>query len=625
MLRLVSLTLVLSLMLFAPARAASESQAKETIIVTAHRYPVPAYALGSAYSVVTGESLERQQFRAVSDALRQVPGIAVSRSGPLGSLTQLRLRGAEANMTLVVIDGVVVNDPGTFDGGFDFATLLAHGIERIEVIRGAQSAIWGSDAVGGVINIVTRRGEGPLAVAAMAEGGSFGTHSLSARLGMGGARYEAALSATRLRTHGISQADEALGNTERDGHKNDTASGRFGFSPTDNLAFVFMGRVTRAEVGFDQPPFDSGDRSFTHQRWGHAEGRLTLLDGHIENILSGDLLDIVSKSEGGFPTRSEGERLRFAYQLNLTGATALLSSEDHRLSLYAERAREEGRLSFAGAGEPRVTRNTALAAEYALALGARLFLTAGVRRDESDRFPDATTWRATGAYRLPATGTRFHASYGTGIKHPTLTELFGFSAGFRGNPDLQSETAASFDVGVEQEFADGRARLDVTYFDTRIDNRIEGAGPMAVNVPGTTRIIGIEVEARAALFPWLELSAFYTAMDSDDPQGAELIRRGRHHGGFVLDVRLDEGRAGLTLGLDYTGRQRDSDFSAFPARFVDLSPYTLLRLAGHYDVTRHLRLHARIENALDQDYQDILFFGTPGVSAYGGLTVSFGG
>ncbi len=211
-------------------------------------------------------------------------------------------------MTLVVVDGVVVNDPGNFDGGFDFANLLAYGIDHIEVIRGAQSAIWGSDAVGGVVNVVTRKGAGPLQATASGEGGSFGTSSFNLGVSAGGARYDAALSATRTRTKGFSQADEKLGNSEPDGAESDTVLGRFGFTPTENFSFAFMGRVTRGKIDFDQPPFDSDDVSKTFQRWGHAEARLTLLDGHVENILSGDLLDIAVKTAGSFPTSSAGNK-----------------------------------------------------------------------------------------------------------------------------------------------------------------------------------------------------------------------------------------------------------------------------------------------------------------------------
>jgi vitamin B12 transporter len=613
------------LLVITPARSAN-AQDTETMIVTANRYPVPVSAMGSAYSLVTGEDMDREQIRIVSDALREVPGVAVSRSGPPGSLTQLRLRGAEANMTLVVIDGVVVNDPGDFDGGFDFANLLAYGIDRIEIIRGAQSAIWGSDAVGGVVNIVTRKGEGPLRAQASGEGGSFGTSTFNVGMSAGGARYDAALTATRYRTNGFSQAEEKLGNREADGSENDNILGRFGFAPTDNLSFAFMGRVTRGQVEFDQPPFDTNDVSKSFQRWVHAEMRLNGFGRHVENIFSGDLLDIVNKTAGSFPTRLAGNKYRFSDQINLTADTNLFArASHHRLSLYAERTRDEGRSSFAGQGEARVTRNTALAGEYALSLADEVFLTAGMRHDANDRFPDATTWRATGAWRVPHLGTRLHASYGTGLKHPTLIELFGFSAGFRGNPDLQSESSKNFDVGLEETFSDGRARVDVTYFDNRIENRIEGAGPVASNVPGTTRIVGLEVEAHAQVFPWLSLGANYTAMDTADPAGNELIRRGRHHGGVDLDAQFLGGKAGLNLGLDYTGRQRDSDFSVFPSRFVDLSPHTLMRLSGRYDLTKRVSLNARVENLLDQDYEDVLFFGTAGISAFGGLTVSVGG
>ncbi len=607
--------------------AVCAAEADDDIIVTASRRPEPAYAVGAAYSVLTGEQIERRQIRVVSDALRQIPGIAVSRSGPPGNLTQIRLRGSEANQTLVLIDGVEVNDPGNFDGGFDFANLLTYNIDRIEVIRGAQSAIYGSDALGGVINIITRRGAGPFSAQASIEGGSHGTGQLTASASGGGERFDAALSGSLFTTGGISQARADLGNTERDPYDNGSFAGRFGFAPTDWLSFTVMGRATRAEVDFDDPPFDSANVTKTRQRWGHADAKITLFDGHVENIVSANLLDMTTRSDfSGFPGSSFGAKKSFSNQINVSGETEFALPASHRLTLYAERERDKGQTSFAGNNEPRITRNTALAAEYQLGLAEMFFISGGVRHDHNDRFADATTYRISGALRLPH-NIRLHTTYGTGLKQPTLVELFGFGPGFIGNPNLDPETSKSVDAGLEVGFADGRAKIDVTAFRNDIDNRIQGAGPFAFNITGVTRIQGVEVQGHAELLSWLTLDASYTGMKTQDPGGLEIIRRARHIGSVDLNAELWDGRSTIDLGIDYNGRQRDQDFSlfVFPAPYLNLSGYTLVRLAASYEILEGIALNVRAENLLDQDYEEVLFFGTPGLTVFGGVSLKLGG
>lgn len=609
----------------APA-AAEPPKRDENFLVTASRVGEPAYAIGSAYSLIEGADIERRQIRFLADVLRDVPGLAVNRSGPPGNLTQVRIRGSESNMTLVLIDGVKANDPGNFDGGFDFANLLALDVDRIEVFRGAQSAIWGSDAIGGVINIITRDRQGPLSFAVDAEGGSFGTTQASVHAGGSVGRLSASIGASRHRTDGISAAPKALGNSETDPFANDTAHGRLTFALTDNFSIALAGRIQRSEIFFDNPPFDAANVTRTYQRWGSASARLSLFDGHFESLVQASGLDVRLRSDfSGFPGRSDGDKRVLSYQgtLNLeTGGPLPLS---HRLIGLIEHERDEGSLSFAAGGEARVTRNTGYAGEYRIGFDERVFLTAGLRHDANDRFADKTTYRTTAVVRFARIGTRLHGSYGTGIKNPTLVELFGFSPGFTGNPNLEPETSTSADFGVEQSFADGRARFDVTIFDNRIDNRIEGAGLFAFNVSGRTRVRGIEFEAAVKPLDTVSLSASYTALDGQDPAGEELVRRPRHTASANIDVELPRWRSGFTLGIDYNGRARDRDFLFFPAQTVDLAPYTLVTLAGRIGLNDWAQLTFRVENLLDQDYEQVLYFANPGITAFGGISLKFGG
>ncbi len=623
---------------FSAAAQESIEQAPE-VVVSASRVTLPAKEVGSAVTVITAEDIERRQVRLVSDVLRDVPGLAVNRSGGVGSLTQVRIRGAEANHTLVIIDGIEVNDPS---GGseFDLANLLAADVERVEILRGPQSALYGSDAIGGVINIVTKKGKRGVEAAANGEAGSFRTYQAAASLRGG---FEEILNlgfgVTRYKTSGISAADEDNGNDENDAYRNFTANGSVTFKPIGNLEVGAVGRLVRSEAESDDfvggiGAVDANNETETRQRYGRAYARVTLFDksdwASWEHIVSAAYTEDKSNNFSNEVLTGEfdGFKTKYDYQTNLFLFAPELAQTVHTLTFLIEREDESVEASSAFVDVDRDISTTSVVGEYRIGAFDRLFLSGSVRRDDNDKlFDDETTFRTTAAYVHHETGTRLHGSYGTGVKNPTIFELFGFAANFTGNPNLRPEESRGWDIGLEQSLFEDRVLVDVTYFDNRIRNLIIGAGNTAINLAGTTKIRGVEVTARARIVDGPDFVGSYTWTLGEDASGTELVRRPKHIASANLNYRfqLFGHRGSVNLGVRYNGEQNDFFFDpSFTRSVVRLDDFTLVNFAATYEVHHKVEIFARVENLLDEDYQEVFTFGAPGIAGFAGLRVEFG-
>lgn len=605
------------------------------VVVTADRMPLPAEDVGSAVTVITADEIARRQLRTVADVLRAVPGVAVGRSGPEGALTQVRIRGAEANQTLVAIDGMEVNDPS---GGseFDFGNLLAVDIARIEILRGPQSALYGSDAIGGVVNIVTTRGQGTPGVRASAEAGSYQSRRLSAGAQGAGEWGDFAVGVTGFATNGVSSAPKNEGNVESDGHENRTINAKLGLTPTPDLDVVLTGRYVRSVTETDPQPsvagvirtVDGTEETRTIQRMGRASATYGAFDGGWEHTVGAGFNAETSDSFTGrnVTYEADGTKLRFDYQSNVFFDTPAVADAAHTLTLLAERETETQVTRSAYGSSDFETTNHGLVGGYRVGLWDRVFVGTSVRRDFNDIFADATTTRATVSTLLDPAATRLHASAGTGVKNPTLTELFGYGPNFVPNPALQPEKSRGWDFGVEQRLWGDRARIDVTLFENRISNLIQGAGNTARNLEGVARIRGVEASAKADFGGGLTLDARYTFMAGDDAAGAALTRRPKHRGGVDLGYRFLDGKARLGFGLDVVGEQRDTQFSnSFADRkAVALDGYVLGTLTASYAIVEGTELYGRVENLFDQEYQDVLGFANPGIAVFVGVRATVG-
>jgi len=592
--------------------------------------PIDAATLGSATTVITGEELERRQIRNAADALRTVPGLVVGRTGPVGGLTQIRIRGAEGNQVKVIIDGVDVRS--VEQGEFDFATLLATDIERIEVIRGPQSGIYGANALSGVINIVTKKGGAPR-VSATAEVGSLNTSYLAANASAGAAKGYFSVSAAKRETDGYNIARSG---SEDDGSEQKTVFARGGWAPTDYFRIDAMGRLQSnfAELDRNDPPIDTlGATDEREQKLGSISAELDTFNKTWTHKVFADYLDdeYVSITAGSpFPPFTAfGERTRYGYLSTLNFDTQLGLAAGHTLVGLLERIEENAEFSFQTRTAERS--QEAYALEYRGAFAKQLFVTGNIRYEDKDAFDDATTYRLTAAYLFPQTATRLHGSYGKGITDPTFFELFGRTSDFVGNPDLKPEESIGWDVGVEQKLFNNRLILNVTYFQADLKDKIRGSSfgnfTSVENLPGTSERQGVEITASAQLTPDLFLKGSYTYTDATEPDGREEVRRPPHAASLGVIYSFADGRGKLNADVIYNGRMKDLDFSPpFPAppNVVTLDDYLLVNLAGSYKLDDNIELFGRAENLLDTDYEEVFGYSTAPITAYGGIRVTLG-
>ncbi|MCZ6525485.1 MAG: TonB-dependent receptor plug domain-containing protein, partial [Gammaproteobacteria bacterium] len=434
------------------ALSADDSEDLETIIVTASRTPVSTDQIGSSFTIIDADQLSNRQIAPLSEVLRGVPGFSVSRSGVLGSFTQIRVRGAEANQVLVFIDGVEANDLAQ-GGAFDFAHLLTSEIERIEIIRGPQSALWGSDALSGVINVTSKRGTGPVTFSGFLEGGSFGTKRGGGNISGSGEKYHFNLGGSIIDSDGENISRQG---DEDDGYKNTSLSFSGGYEPTENLSLSVAGRHTDSTKQFDDVDFvtglqiDADKETDAVQDYGRIQLKLSLFNGQWDHILGSSITstDNENFSAGIATSSTEGKKYKFDYQTNFFLETSDSLNASHTFTFAIDHEKEEftqrGTASFFGdPNQDLELDTTSLIGEYRITIADNLSLSGSIRNDNNSDFDDATTYRATAAYLFSETGTRLHSSYGTGVKNPGFTERFGFftseTSTFVGNPNLKPE------------------------------------------------------------------------------------------------------------------------------------------------------------------------------------------
>ncbi len=604
-------------------------------VVTANLVPSLDMEVGTSVSIVTSEDIERKQVNSVSDIFRELPGIAVLRTGTVGGFTQLRIRGAEGNHTLVIIDGVKVNDPS---GGseYDFGSLRSTDIERIEVLRGPQSSIYGSDAIGGVVNIITKRGFGPATFTSSTEAGSLNTVKSAISLSGGSTKYHYYAGVAGFQTQGHSIAPKDQNNNEIDGNKNFTFNLKAGFELTEDLEMDIFARKVIDITESDAQPAVSGT-IFTRdedgetqidQRTGKLLLKYSMYDGNWEHLLSASKhtqkSDAFVKKEITF--EADGEKTRFNYQTNMFFNLLDTIDSEHRLTFLLERETDSQVTRSAWGNSDHTITNYGFVGEYGLNFKRQVFITGGLRHDENNIFQNANTFRLTSSYLYKDTGARFHGSYGKGVKNPTLYELFGSSANYEGNPLLNPEKSSGWDFGVEQSLFEGSANLDLIYFNNRITNLIQGSGNTSRNLTGITKINGIEISLESKVFDELTLSGQYTYTNGKDDNGKRLIRRARHLASTNFVYTFLDGRAKIDLGVDYNGEQWDIQFNNYfgGQEHILLDDFILVNVAGTYDLTDKVTLFGRVENVLDKKYQEVWGFDEPGIGAFIGIRTSFG-
>ena len=602
------------------------------IVVSVSRVETDASGVASAVTVVTREQIEARQLGTVLEALQTVPGVSLVRSGGPGGSTSVFLRGASSAHALVLVDGIEMNDPSAPTGGYDLATLGTDGVERIEVLRGPQSTIHGSGAMGGVVNVITRRGDGPPRVEARAEGGAHGTANGSlAVLGTGGG-WSWAATAARRTSDGISAAPEDLGNEEPDGSQTTALELRVE-RDAGPFRLALVGHVDDTHTDLDAagPTGDDPNRRLTDRetawkvearsggpgdRWRSAVS--VSYAGHDRASLD-DPDPARGDSERGV---FEGSAWKLAWVNDVDVSTAV------RLVAGAETERERAATTFRSDGPfgpfeseltERMARTSGVFGELRVEPAAALSIAAGVRLDDHDRFGTVATARLAPAVSIAATASRLRATWGSGFRAPSLFQLFDPQFGA---PELDAERSSGWDAGIDQSLLEGRARISATWFSTRFDDLIAFTSEGYRNEEETSTR-GLESGAAALLARGVRVDATYTWTRAEAETGPEsglaLIRRPRHQGS--LDASWSPARGPeVALGARWVGEREDLDFAAFPAERVPLDAYAIWRLALTWNASGSLRIFGRIENLFDADYEEVLDFGTAGRAAYVGAT-----
>lgn len=619
---------------------AEEPRELDELVVTAGLEPVSMRDVASSVTVITRQEIEQRQVKYLADLLRDVPGFAISQAGGPGTQTQIRVRGAESNHLLVLMDGIRANDPASNDE-FQFQYALTSNIERIEIIRGPQSATWGTDALAGVINIIRRKDVSSDYISANAEYGSFNSFDLGVDGGIARQRYQFNGGVSFQDTDGtnISRTGE-----ERDGAKNTNANAMLDIAATDSVQLVFSGQFIDAHTDFDDIdfiasglPVDADLVTEARRKYLRAETRYDPQSSPWSGSFSINWLDTDNDNfRAGMADDSTA-----AQSLELRLKTSLLlgseAKQNHRLTLALDRDeadyRQRGLASFFG--DPNQDQSYAVngyAAEYVGKPFADFSWTLSGRVDDFSDFDDARTWQLAASWHL-ASALKLRGSVGTGSKAPTFTERFGFFADlFIGNPDLKPETSRGWELGLETDFNRDGLRLSAAWFEQTLEDEIDGFvfDPdtflfTAENKQGKSHRQGLELVLDGTLMGGLSYAASYTYVDateSDIPGGSKReIRRPRHMASLSANYGFVQARGNLTLNINYNGSQLDNFFPPpfFALEEVELGRYTVVGLAASWKLTKGLELVGRISNLFDQDYEEIVGFARPGRGLYAGL------
>lgn len=623
------------------AQVADQDQLLPQIVVTPNLVPTPENEVASSITVITAAEMDAQQERTVPDALEDVPGLNVVQTGGPGGTTSVYMRGANANQTKVYIDGIDVSDPSEPDGSFDFGQLLTSGIDRIEILRGPQSGLYGSSAIGGVINIITQSGEGPPHAYGTIEAGSFGT--LNETTGVSGSvsRFTYSFNFAHFSSQDTDVTPAYLVPPGRplnpDQYDNRSLSLKLGAQLTPIFDVGFVGHDIEStlfstsddEIGPESLQSINGNQELFTRTFGH----LVLFDGKFDQTLDLAYTDYHRSFVDPNPATDDvdfynGDRVKVDYQGNLTVAPGEIATigAQHELDEINDPTSLAGGVSSPGF-TASVT-DDAVFAELQSSIGQRFFNSANVRFDHNDQFGNAVTYRIAPAFLIPETGTKLKASLGTGFNAPSLEELYdNFPPFFFANPNLQPETSIGYDAGFEQNLFAGKASFGATYFHNDVHNLIEIVTNSAFvgtyeNVDEAT-LEG--VESFASLKPWesLTLRADYTYTHAeDDTLQQELLRRPQNKAS-LSGIWQVTSAARLSATVTYVGWWLDNNRD-----FTNLTPlyapgYVLVNFAGSYDLGRGVTAFARIDNALNVQYQDPLGFQRPGLGVYGGLKVAF--
>ena len=616
-------------------------QIREEIVVTADRNTQPLKHTGNSISVISKEQIENRGFDFASEAMRQIPGLSVNQSGPIGSATQIRIRGAEANHTLVLIDGFNANDPA-IGSEFNFADLTTFDVDQIEVVRGSQTALYGSDTIGGVINLITSTPDktGFSGKAYVAAGNNQSDLYLLNLNGKGERHYVLA-NFSKYNTNGT---NASLMGSEKDGYENQTELLKFGFELTQELTATLQARRSSNRVETDPQDFafpatetqglviDGDDWSETSQRY----NALALSYKNIDRPITSTLKLGSTRTSSRFYQNN-------VYALANGGARDsidwLLSNKwsgdsEHELSasFQHEKLKFKNRsTSYLAANYDEKIRQSGLSVLYKYSPSTNTHMNLSVRHDQNSRFKDEQSFKLSASHSLNNLNTRFHGSIATGSTNPGFIELFGYApSNFEGNPTLEPEKSLSYDIGLEQSFFNNQALMDLTVFRANLKDEI-----ITIFNPSTfmstsdndaqksTRF-GIELSAQTYFNQNWQLSASYTYLRSKDGARLTEVRRPKNTGHLSASYQFSNETTKLNVNVSFNGEQQDLEFVAStPVTRVTLDSYALVNISLNHNFNKRFKGTLRIKNLLNDQYSEVFSYRGTGRTVLAGLEYRF--
>ena len=621
--------------------ASSAAKADETspqlilppVVVSATLVPTLETQLGSSVTVIIGEVIQQKQQRTLPEILNEVPGLNVVQSGSPGGTTSVFTRGTNANQTKVLIDGIDVGDPSSPNGTFDFSQILASDIERVEVLRGPQSGLYGADAIGGVISITTKAGSGPPQFRGMVEGGSFNTFNQTAGVSGSIARFSYNFDFSHYHTGDTLVTPPTLvvpGRTANpDYYDNKTVSTRLGAQLTDNFdvgaVLRYVGTALNSTSDDFLGPEAVPGNSNNHELFTRATAHLMLFDGIFDQTVGIGFTGYHRRffdpnpgtlTFGNDPSDFNGSRTKLDWRgtINLMPGQVLVFGAEHQMDRFDDTTPASAHVT-----------NNAGYAELQSSFGERFFNAVSLRFDDNGQFGGEPTFRVTPAYLIPETGTKLKGSVGSGFKPPTLEELYESFPAFRffANPNLKPETSLGYDMGFEQSLWNKQVEFGGTYFHNDISDLIQINNSFTTyeNI-GRATTYGAETFLSYKPRETLALRADYTyTLANDEVTHTELLRRPKHKASLNTRWQATDDLS-LSATAVYTGEWADINRSGAQSGLRS-TPFTLINLAGSYDLGHGVTAFARINNLLDRHYQDPIGFQHQGLGVFAGVRVAF--
>ncbi len=640
---IISLSLVWGYPAPGPQETSDSDQQKleYKITVTANRTEKSTKKVASTTTVITREELEKFKNNTVYEAIQEIAGLNTVQSGPSGQTASVFIRGASSSHTKVMLDGVELNDPINPTRSFDLSHLFIENIDRIEVIKGPQSTLYGSDAMAGVINIITRQEQGRPKIQLSSFGGSYDTIQGKGEISGSTEKLSYSLGASHFKSNGFSSASSRYeGNTEKDSYRNTTFSGKFKLQVKENMDLNFSLRKIKAKNDLDNHGGDYGDDPnssstydliflrggfrglFMKNRW-ETQINLSYSDSLRKYHNPTDILHPFSSDESEY----KSHLFKIDWQNNL------FFHKSNTLTFGLEFTKEDG-CSFYESQSPwgsfqsefpsKSSLNTGIYIQDQINWDESFMASVGARLDSHSRAGSSLTYRIAPLYIFKSTGTKLKATLGTGFKAPSLYQLYAPSSlwGPVGNPDLNAERNTGWEAGVEQELFTGRLLIKATYFSSKFSDLIDFDYSQGYLNIGKASSKGTEFTLKALPLKNTTLSASYTWCKALDQSTKQPLLRRPEHKASVKICWDGLKKTHTTLTLLYEGKREDLFYHNGWARRVVLSDYTLVNASLSYDIFKYAQLFVRFDNIFNADYELIKGYATPGFSVYGGVKLN---